>query len=87
VAVKLPGFRHPSFASYPTISDALNSVQIQLAFYPQNVDDALLLYDANDPMGTSDFIALIVKDGYVEFRYDLGSGLALRSSVVIVSYL
>lgn len=73
-AVKLPGFRHPSFASYLTIEDALNSVTIQLTFYTQNLDDALLLYNANDLSGTSDFIALLIKDGYVEFRYDLGSG-------------
>lgn len=36
--------------------------------------DGLLLYSGHEDSG--DFIALSLKDGFVEFSFDLGSGLA-----------
>jgi dystroglycan 1 len=79
-SISLPGFSRTSFASYPTIGDSLTSVQIELTFFTQSLDDALLLYDASDVLGTSDFIALVIREGYAEFRYDLGSGPAVITS-------
>ena len=73
----LPGFGNNSFASYPTIEDALFSLHIQLTFLAQNIDDSLLLYDAFNSQGTSDFVALVIQDGYLEFHYELGSGTYL----------
>jgi len=74
VSLGLPGFGDSSFASYPTIEDALFSLHIQLTFLAQAIDDSLLLYDAFNSQGTSDFVALVIKDGYLELRYELGSG-------------
>jgi len=74
VSLGLPGFDGSSFASYAVIEDALFSLHIQLTFLPQNIDNSLLLYDAFNPEGTSDFVALVLKDGYLEFRYELGTG-------------
>ena len=74
VSLGLPGFGDNSFASYPAIEDALFSLHIQLAFLAQTIDNSLLLYDAFNSQGTSDFVALVIKDGYLEFRYDLGTG-------------
>lgn len=75
VSLGLPGFSGTSFASYPTIEDALFSLHIQLTFLAQNIDEnSLLLYDAYNAQGTSDFVAVIIRDGYLEFRYELGSG-------------
>jgi len=76
--VNLPGFDGSSFASYPTVEDALFSLQIQITFLAQNVNDSLLLYDAFNSQGTSDFFAIVIKDGYLEFRYELGSGRWIR---------
>jgi len=70
----LPGFGSNSFASYPTIEDALFSLHIQLTFLATTIDDSLLLYDAFNSQGTSDFVAIVIKDGYLEFRYELGTG-------------
>jgi len=74
VSLGLPGFDGSSFASYQTIEDALFSLHIQLTFLAQNVDNSLLLYDAFNSERTIDFVALVIKDGYLEFRYELGSG-------------
>jgi len=74
ISLGLPGFSGTSFASYPTVEDALFSLHIQLTFFPQNIDDSLLLYDAFNSYGTNDFVALVIRDGYLEFRYELGSG-------------
>jgi len=74
VSLDLPGFGNSSFASYPTIEDALFSLHIQLTFLARTIDDSLLLYNAFNSQGTSDFVAIVIKDGYLEFRYELGSG-------------
>jgi len=74
VSLELPGFSGKSFASYRPIEDALFSLHIQLTFLAQNIDDSLLLYNAFNSQGTNDFVAIIIKDGYLEFRYELGSG-------------
>jgi len=74
VSLDLPGFSGNSFASYRTIEDALFSLHIQLTFLARNIDNSILLYDAFSSQGTSDFVAVIIRDGYLELRYELGSG-------------
>jgi len=74
VSLGLPGFSGTSFASYPTIEDALFTLHIHLTFLAQNIDNCLLLYDAYNSQGTGDFVAIVIKDGYLELRYELGSG-------------
>ena len=73
--IGLPGFSGKSFATYQTIEDALFSLHIQLTFLAQDIDNSLLLYDAFNSQGTSDFVAIVIKDGYLELRYELGSGV------------
>ncbi|XP_061162516.1 agrin-like [Saccostrea echinata] len=43
-------------------------------------DDGIITFASQYPNGTGDFIAVTVVNGYLEFRYDLGSGLALIRS-------
>lgn len=53
-------------------------------FKPDTDFDCILAYCSQNPEGLGDFIALIVKDKHVEFRFDLGSGVtAIRSNYVI----
>ncbi|XP_015782759.1 agrin isoform X2 [Tetranychus urticae] len=42
--------------------------------------DAIILYNSQRPNDFGDFIALTIKDGRVEFRYNLGSGLVILRS-------
>eukprot|EP00105_Crassostrea_gigas_P027037 XP_011448233.1 PREDICTED: agrin isoform X6 [Crassostrea gigas] len=43
-------------------------------------DDGIVTFASQYPNGTGDFIAVTVVNGYLEFRYDLGSGMALIRS-------
>ncbi|XP_054715534.1 agrin-like [Uloborus diversus] len=44
-------------------------------------NEGIILYNGQTASGKGDYVSLAVKDGYVEFRYNLGSGEAiLRSS-------
>jgi len=74
VSLGLAGFTGSSFASYRAIEDALFSLHIQLTFLAQSIDDSILLYDAFNARGTSDFVAIVIREGYLELRYELGSG-------------
>ena len=69
-----PKFGTTSFISYPTIQDALLSVELRLVFKPSSLDDGLLLYDAYESSGSGDFIAVSLRDGHIVFQFDTGSG-------------
>jgi len=79
VSLGLPAYSGNSFASYRTIEDALFSLHIQLTFLARNIDNSILLYDASSSQGTSDFVAVIIRDGYLELRYELGSGTLISN--------
>ncbi|XP_067659130.1 basement membrane-specific heparan sulfate proteoglycan core protein-like isoform X2 [Haliotis asinina] len=75
-----PSFNKTSFISYPTIQDGLLQVQLSLMFKPRSLDDGLILYNAQQQDGRGDFMAIMIKDGYLEFRFDTGSGPAVLRS-------
>lgn len=49
---------------------------IYLEYKPQSLADGVILYMGNARDGTGDFMSLVQKDGYLEFRFDTGSGKA-----------
>ncbi|KAL3861185.1 hypothetical protein ACJMK2_007245 [Sinanodonta woodiana] len=75
-----PLFNRTSFISYPVVEDALFSLSIYIEFKPHSLEDAILLYDANSRDGTGDFMSLVIKDRYLEFRFDTGYGPAIIRS-------
>nr|XP_042896680.1 basement membrane-specific heparan sulfate proteoglycan core protein [Parasteatoda tepidariorum] len=67
-----------SYMKMPTLADAYLVFEIELAFKPESMN-GLLFYNGQKQQG--DFIALVLNNGYVEFRFELGSGLAtIRST-------
>ncbi|XP_015437458.1 PREDICTED: pikachurin-like [Dufourea novaeangliae] len=55
-----------------------------LNFNPLDDRDSILIYCAQSDEGLGDFVAIVVKDRHIEFRYDIGSGLAvIRSNHVV----
>jgi Laminin G domain len=70
-----PQFNTSSFISYPTIQEALLTVQLQLVFKATSLDDGLLLYDAYESSGAGDFIAVSLRDEHIVFQFDTGSGM------------
>ncbi|CAG5125030.1 unnamed protein product, partial [Candidula unifasciata] len=75
-----PAFNKTSFISYPTISEGLLSVRVQLLFQAKSLDDGIILYNAQRQDGRQDFIAIVIKDRHLEFRFDTGSGPAVLRS-------
>lgn len=47
-----------------------------MSFNPADSGDGILMYCSQSDEGLGDFAALIIKDKHVEFRYDIGSGMA-----------
>ena len=53
-------------------------------FNPTDDGDGILMYVSQNPEGLGDFAAVIIKDRHVEFRFDVGSGMAVIRSNFIV---
>lgn len=73
----------PSFSGYSYIRlqplKAYHKLSIEIEFMSYS-DNGILLYDQQRSDGRGDFVSLALIDGFVEFRYNLGSGLALLTS-------
>ena len=74
VSIINPAFNTTSFISYPPAEDALFAMTIYLEYKPYSLRDGIILYEGNNLDGSGDFMAIIQKDGYLEFRFDTGSG-------------
>ena len=79
VNVTWPEFSGFSYLEFPAILSGFSTTNIYLEVRPTALD-GLLLYSAQDD--GPDFVSLAMKNGLVEFQYDLGSGPALISSTV-----
>ena len=75
---EIPGFSGNSFLQFNSLQSKIRfSVDIELITYSEN---GLILYNGQSFSGKGDWIALLLKNGFVEFKYNLGSGkFILRS--------
>ncbi|XP_061650010.1 basement membrane-specific heparan sulfate proteoglycan core protein isoform X12 [Phyllopteryx taeniolatus] len=70
-----------SYLTLPTIKNAYNAFGIKINFRPDNVDGLILyagmiLYNGQRRTTGADFISLGLVGGRLEFRFDVGSGMA-----------
>lgn len=73
--MKDPFFNKTSYISYPAIDDGHRVLTIDILIKPRSLDDGIILYEGQQQNGNGDFVALLLKDrGYLEFRFDVGSG-------------
>uniref|UniRef100_A0ABD2X622 Pikachurin n=1 Tax=Trichogramma kaykai TaxID=54128 RepID=A0ABD2X622_9HYME len=78
--VRSPRFGGQSWLAFPPLHAAYKHVQLELEFRPETWDGIILLAGERDDL-QGDFMALIIYHGYVEFRFDCGSGVGIvRSS-------
>ncbi|CAK1547749.1 unnamed protein product [Leptosia nina] len=78
--LKVPRFNGSSYLRLPGLGNSAQSwLDIQITVKPTN-GDGLLLYDAEDQSGDGDFFSLHLREYFVEFAFDLGSGIALVRS-------
>ncbi|XP_042234513.1 agrin-like isoform X4 [Homarus americanus] len=75
---EIPSFSGSSYLEVKKIK-AYNKVQVELEFRTFT-DSGILLYSQQQKDGSGDFLSLALVNGFVEFRYNLGSGPALIRS-------
>ncbi|XP_069117853.1 agrin-like isoform X2 [Argopecten irradians] len=78
--IRVPSFTGMSYMSVTEINKANDDLTIEMSFRSLNTD-GLLLFSSQFANGTGDFISITLVDQYVEFRFDLGSGIAIIRSL------
>lgn len=85
VQIVVPSFNGSSYLRFPGLgSDHLSFVEVKIVFKPLS-PHGVFLYNGCKMDGTGDFLALQMVNGYVEFRFDLGTGTAVIRSEVPVA--
>uniref|UniRef100_A0AAQ5ZDB4 Heparan sulfate proteoglycan 2 n=1 Tax=Amphiprion ocellaris TaxID=80972 RepID=A0AAQ5ZDB4_AMPOC len=64
-----------SYLTLPTIKNAYKAFSIKISFRPDNVD-GMILYNGQRRTTGADFISVGLVGGRLEFRFDVGSGMA-----------
>ncbi|XP_072552989.1 basement membrane-specific heparan sulfate proteoglycan core protein [Salminus brasiliensis] len=73
-----------SYIAYPPLTNIHNDLRIDMEFKPMD-SEGLMFFSGGKKMKVEDFVALSMVDGYVEFRYELGTGQAVLRSQEPVS--
>ncbi|XP_066462350.1 basement membrane-specific heparan sulfate proteoglycan core protein isoform X4 [Eleutherodactylus coqui] len=80
VMVNTPSFNGEiSYISYPSLTNIHNELRVDLEFKPLS-PNGLLFFSGGKDSPVEDFVSLTMAGGYLEFRYELGSGLAILRS-------
>jgi len=74
VSIMSPEFNKTSFVSYPPVKGARFQMKVDLQFKPSTLDDGIILYSGQSEDGTGDFVCITVRNGYLEYKYNTGSG-------------
>ncbi|KAJ0171928.1 hypothetical protein K1T71_012691 [Dendrolimus kikuchii] len=84
--LKVPRFNGSSYLRLPGLGSSAQSwLDVQMTVKPTN-SDGLLLYNSEHASGDGDFFSLHIRDYFVEFAFDLGSGIALVRSPMCLTY-
>ncbi|XP_035236655.1 basement membrane-specific heparan sulfate proteoglycan core protein-like isoform X3 [Anguilla anguilla] len=68
-----------SFIAYPPLTNIHNDLRVEMEFKPLD-QDGLMFFSGGKKMKVEDFVALSMVDGHVDFRYELGTGMAVLRS-------
>lgn len=68
-------FNGSSFLQYPRLEGTGRTFSIEIVFLPK-AQNGVLLYNGQLKNGRGDFISLNLVHGYLQFRFNLGSGIA-----------
>lgn len=79
VSVKYPKFNGDGYLAFPVLTDSYQRFEVLLEFRPEDIN-GLILFSAEMKNAESDFFSLSLVDGFVEFRYDCGTGMAVLKS-------
>ncbi|XP_011315506.1 pikachurin [Fopius arisanus] len=79
IQVKSPRFTGSSWLAFPALKAAYKHIQLDLEFRPEAWNGILLLTGERDDL-QGDFMAVILHHGFIEFRFDCGSGVGVVRS-------
>ncbi|XP_067139289.1 agrin-like isoform X1 [Centruroides vittatus] len=82
--VFVPDFNGHAYLELPTLQNVGQAFTLEIWFLTRS-KDGMILYNGQLSSGRGDFISVNLINGYVEFRYDLGSGIANISSSIPVT--
>ncbi|XP_061114862.1 basement membrane-specific heparan sulfate proteoglycan core protein-like isoform X3 [Conger conger] len=68
-----------SYIAYPPLTNIHNDLRVEIEFKPLD-PDGLMFFSGGKKMKVEDFVAVSMVDGHVEFRYELGTGMAVLRS-------
>lgn len=71
----IPEFTGTSYMQFPQLKHVGKIFTIDISFMPKSAN-GLLLYDGQLRNGRGDFISLLLVHGFIQFRFNLGSGIA-----------
>lgn len=71
----IPEFVGNSYIQFPQLKNVGKAFSIDVWFMPKS-PNGLLLYNGQLKNGRGDFISLLLVHGHVQFRFNLGSGIA-----------
>ncbi len=79
--ILVPHFTGTSYLEYLGLREmssgtVLSFLEVEIVLKPED-PDGLILYNGYSTDRTGDFISLALQGGYVDFRFDLGSGTAI----------
>ena len=73
----IPEFGGHSYLEYPGLDrSALSYTEIEMVFKPTTTE-GVLLYNGFTHDRKGDFISIAMREGHMEFRFDLGTGPAI----------
>lgn len=76
----VPRFEEKSYLSLATLPRAYLIFDIEISFKPESLNGLLLYNSQRASSESGDYVALGLKGGYAEFRFDVGSGPAVIRS-------
>ena len=62
-------------------------MKLKLVFKPRSLDDGILLYNAQQQDNNKDFVAIILKESYIEFRFSTGTSKCRNTHSLYVNWL
>ncbi|XP_054720927.1 basement membrane-specific heparan sulfate proteoglycan core protein-like [Uloborus diversus] len=68
-----------SYMKMPALPDSYLVFEIEIAFKPESMNGLILYNGQKNNQG--DFISMVLVNGYVEFRFELGSGVVILRSL------
>ncbi|KAK6179410.1 hypothetical protein SNE40_011777 [Patella caerulea] len=84
ISVRYPQFFGMGYLALPVLKDGYKEFTIVVEFRPQ-AQNGLLLFSSETESAKSDFFSIALIDGYVEFRFDCGTGLGVIRSTEMVN--